>query len=129
MSEPFSLRFTLLDQELVDRDGTRIGRIDDLELAIPAGGGPPEIVGLYVGAQALGRRIGGWTGRAMEAIAERLREPGGEPGPVCVDAALVSEVQPMVKLDAALADLPVAGLERWLARHFVARLPGAGDAR
>jgi len=129
VSGPFSLRFTLLDQEVVDRDGERIGRIDDLELEIPAGGGPPEIVGLYVGAQALGRRIGGWTGRAMEVIADRLREPGGEPGPACVDAALVSEVQPMVKLDAAFADLPVAGLERWLARNFVARLPGAGDAR
>jgi hypothetical protein len=49
-----SARIALLDKQLVDSDRLPIGRVDDLELSLPAGGGPPEVEALLTGAEALG---------------------------------------------------------------------------
>lgn len=123
----FSLRFALLDQQIVDADRRPVGRVDDLELALPTDGGPPVVETVLTGAEALGGRIGTAFGRGMAAAAARLRS---SPGPTRIDAGLIAELEPVVRLSAPLSDLPeVAGLEAWLARHVIGPLPGAGDAR
>jgi hypothetical protein len=129
VSEHASVRFTLLDQQLVDADGLPIGRIDDLELTVPDGRGEPTLDYVLTGLQALGERLGGRLGGWAAATSRRLR-PRSEPaGPTRVDAELIAELEPLVKLSVPLRDLKgVAGLERWLARTIVERLPGAGDA-
>jgi hypothetical protein len=71
MNDHHSLRFTLLDQQLVDADDRPIGRVDDVLLELPGGGGPPEVVALLTGAQALGERLGGLTGRVMASAASQ----------------------------------------------------------
>jgi hypothetical protein len=129
LTPDLSARFSLLDAQVVDADDLPIGRVDDVELAVPPDGGPPRVEALLTGAEALGPRVGGTLGRLMTAVAARLRLREEPDGPTKIDPSLVSEVEPLVKLAIPLSDLPdVAGLERWLARHFVARLPGAGDA-
>jgi hypothetical protein len=129
LTPDLSARFSLLDAQIVDADDLPIGRIDDIELAVPPDGAPPRVEALLTGVEALGPRIGGTLGRLMTAVAARLRLREGPDGPTKIDPSLVSEVEPLVKLAVPHSDLPdVAGLERWLARHFVARLPGAGDA-
>ncbi|MBD0338982.1 MAG: hypothetical protein ICV67_06835 [Thermoleophilia bacterium] len=128
MSRHVSVRHGLLDKQIVDRDRLPVGRVDDLELAVEDG----AVVGveaILTGAQALGERLGGMLGRWLAGSAARLR-PGGGEGPTRIDPALVVELEPFVSLSARLEELPdVAGLERWLARNVVGRLPGAGDAR
>ena len=69
----------LLDRQLVDRDGRLAGKVDDLELELPEGGGPPLVTAVLAGPGALGRRIGGRLGAFVEAAANRLRD--GEPAP------------------------------------------------
>jgi hypothetical protein len=126
MSEHVSLRIGLLDKQIVDCDLLPIGRVDDLELAFPEDG-PPEVEALLTGAQALGERLGGTLGGWLAATAARLRTRSARPARI--DPALVAELEPFVRLSVPFDDLPeVAGLERWLARHVVGRLPGAGDA-
>ena len=128
MSAHFSVRMTLLDAQLVDCDRLPIGRIDDLELTPGADGAGPEIESILTGSQALGERIGGLVGRWMSSTSARLRSDS-EPGPATIPASLIVESKPLVQLGVAFDDLPsVAGLERWLATHFVERLPGTGDA-
>lgn len=128
MSAHFSVRMTLLDAQLVDRDRLPIGRIDDLELTPGAEGVGPEIESILTGSQALGDRIGGLAGRWMSSASARLRSDS-EPGPPSIPASLIVELKPLVKLGVGFGDLPsIAGLERWLADHFVERLPGTGDA-
>jgi sporulation protein YlmC with PRC-barrel domain len=39
MTDHHSVRFTLLDQQVVDADGRRIGRVDDLLCDDPGPGG------------------------------------------------------------------------------------------
>lgn len=123
----FSVRFTLLDHQLLDADGLPVGRVDDVELSVPEGGGPPEVESLLTGAEALGRRLGGLTGGLMAAVAGRLR-PAADDGPARLDPELVEELEPNMTLRLPLSELAgVAGLERWLGRR-VERVPGGGRA-
>lgn len=130
MTYHHSARFALLDQQIVDSEHRALGRVDDLELRVPAGGGEPEIVAVLTGAQALGQRLGGATGRLMAAVARRIRGGDRPTDPVSVPTDLIDNHGDLVSLTVPVRDLPqVAGLERWLARHLLDGLPGAGDAR
>jgi hypothetical protein len=130
MTPHHSLRFTLLDQQIVDSDQRPVGRVDDLEIDIPGDGGEPEVVAVLTGAQALGERLGGPTGRLMAAVAVRLRTGAAPSRPAAVPAELVTGDDNLVTLTVPIRELSqLAGLERWLADHVVEGLPGAGDAR
>lgn len=130
MSPHESLRFTLLDQQLVDTENRPVGRVDDVLLDVPDGGGPPEVTGVLTGAQALGERLGGVTGRVMASVASRLRSGQRTDEPVTIPSHLVTLDANLVTLTVPVRELPeIIGLERWLARHVIEGLPGAGDAR
>ena len=127
MNEHVSARIALLDNQLVDADRRPIGRIDDVELSLE--NGTLRVDSILIGAQALGERLGGTIGRGMAAVAARLRPRTDPPGPARIDAALIEEFEPLVRLNVPFRELrEVAGLERWLARHAIERLPGAGRA-
>lgn len=129
MTRHQSVRFTLLDQQIIDVDDRRIGRVDDLVWEQPSPGEQPLITHVLVGAQALGDRLGGITGWLMAHVAARLRRTTDPEGPTRVPTQLVGDHQDLVRLRVPLSELPqVAGLERWLAENVVGRLPGAGDA-
>lgn len=130
MSGHLSLRIGLLDMQVVDSNRLPIGRVDDLELELPAGGARPRVVALLTGAQALGERLRGIAGRSMAGAARRLRGPDAPDGPASISTAIVDGVGAFVRLGVPLAELEdVARLERWLAEHVVEPAPGAGDAR
>ena len=109
-------------------DGGRIGRVDDVEFAV-AESGDVSVVALACGQRALGRRLGGTLGGALEATASRFDTNYAHRGEVArIPADLVEELSSVVSLSRPLRELPgVAGLERWLAAHLVGRLPGAGS--
>jgi hypothetical protein len=125
MSRGISLRVALLDNQIVDRDRLPIGRVDDVEIEV--GEGLPRVTAVLTGSEALGPRLGGSVGWAMAALSARLRDPHQDEGPARIEIGAVKELEPLVELDLAKDEMPeVAGLERWLARQFVARLPGSG---
>lgn len=127
MTSSVSVRMSLLDAQVVDAERLPIGRVDDLELEV--GEGEHRVTALLTGAQALGERLDGRLGNAIASAAARLRGPGGSPEATRIDIRLVDELEPMVRLSVRFADLrDVADLERWLARHLIAPLPGTGDA-
>ena len=117
----------LLDRQLVDRDGRLAGKIDDLELTIPDGGGPPLVTAILAGPGALGRRIGGRLGAWVEAVANRLRS-GEDRRPSRISFAVVKRIGSAVELSAPEAELETGRLEAWTRDHVIAHLPGAGDA-
>ncbi|MDP9401642.1 MAG: hypothetical protein M3P39_12020 [Actinomycetota bacterium] len=130
MKRHVSLRIALLDNQIVDADRLPVGRVDDIEISVPARGERPELAALLTGAQALGERLGGGFGGALAATAARLRRPdlGGEPARI--EVRHIAELTPLIELAVSLRDLPhVATLERWLADHVIGPLPGTGDAR
>ena len=122
-----SARLELLDHQLVDAERLPFGRVDDIELSLPADSGPPQVDAILTGAQALGERLGGLIGGSMAAFARRLRTAPAD-GPVRLDPELIEELEPAIKLRVPLAELnDVAGLERWLGRR-IERLAGGGRA-
>ena len=116
-----SARLRLLDQQLVDRDGLRFGRVDDVELR-PGPNAVPQVAAILVGVEALGRRRGGRLGSAMAATAARLRSREHPPGPPRIEPGLIEVGQGVVRVRAPLAELRgVAPLEDWLSRQVVSR--------
>jgi sporulation protein YlmC with PRC-barrel domain len=116
----------LLDRQLVDRDGRLAGKVDDLELELPEGGGPPLVTAILAGPGALGRRIGGRLGALVEAAANRLRD--GEPRPARVSFGVVKRIGSAIELSVPRDELETNRLEAWARDHLIGRLPGAGNA-
>jgi sporulation protein YlmC with PRC-barrel domain len=117
----------LLDRQLIDQDGRLAGKVDDLELELPEGGGPPVVTAILSGPGALSRRVGGRLGAWLEAVANRLRE-GDDRHPARVSFGLVKRIGSAVDLSVAKATLETDRLEAWTRDHLIGRLPGAGDA-
>jgi sporulation protein YlmC with PRC-barrel domain len=117
----------LLDRQLVDKEGRLAGKVDDLELTFPDGGGPPLVTAILAGPGALSRRVGGRFGGWLEAVANRLRE-GDQRRPARVPFAVVKEIGSAIALNVAKEELETYRLESWTREHVIGRLPGAGDA-
>ena len=115
----------LLDRQLIDSDGRLAGKVDDLELEVPEGGGPPVVTAILSGPGALSRRIGGRAGAWLEAVANRLR---GDQRPARVPFGVVKRIGSAVDLSVAKAELETNRLEAWTRDHLIGHLPGAGDA-
>jgi sporulation protein YlmC with PRC-barrel domain len=64
---PIFIAHRLLDEQIVDSDGHRCGRVDDIELA----GNPPRITALLVGEGLYARRMPG----PLRGLARRLAGP------------------------------------------------------
>ncbi|MBB5852105.1 hypothetical protein ACFQ05_02375 [Amycolatopsis umgeniensis] len=69
---PHLVDFHLLDREIVDLAGAKIGKVDDIEFEI-GDDGRPLVAAPLVGQRALGLRIGGRFGAWLAAVATRLR--------------------------------------------------------
>jgi hypothetical protein len=117
MSESIDLALGVLDHQLVDSDGRRCGKVDDLELE----GGPGEetkAVAIVSGPEAW--RAGkhgpiGW-------LAARLF--GGSDDTALVHLDTIEELGPVIKLKLPAAELGLGqGDER--AAQFIRRIPGA----
>ena len=93
----FEAGLQLLDRQLIDKDGKHAGKVDDLELEFPDGGGPPVVTAILAGPGALSRRLGGQLGPWLEAAANRLRE-GDARRPARIPFAVVKEIASAITL-------------------------------
>ena len=117
----------LLDRQLIDSNGRLAGKVDDLELEVPGGGGPPVVTAILAGPGALSRRIGGRLGAWLEAAANRLRD-GDDRRPARVSFGVVKRIESAVDLSVPKAELETNRLETWTRDHLIGHLPGAGHA-
>jgi sporulation protein YlmC with PRC-barrel domain len=114
LSDTIDLGLGVLDHQLLDKDGRRCGKVDDL--AIEGGAGEePRVVAILSGP-GVWRERAGWLGRlaALVGGGRRVRIPWEE----------VAKVGAHVELKRAAAEL---GLGRGddKVRPFVDRIPGA----
>ena len=117
----------LLDRQLVDSDGRLAGKVDDLELTFPDGGGPPLVTAILAGPGVLSRRVGGRLGAWLEGVANRLRD-GDDTEPARVPFGVVKAIGSGIDLHVARAELETYRLEAWTRDHLIGKLPGAGHA-
>jgi sporulation protein YlmC with PRC-barrel domain len=123
----FEAGLHLLDRQLIDSDGRLAGKVDDLELELPDGGGPPTVTAILAGPGALSRRLGGRFGAWLEAVANRLRD-GDDDHPARIPFAVVKQIGSAIDLSVAKAELETDRLEAWTRDRIIGKLPGANDA-
>ena len=116
------IAFDLLDRQIVDRDGTPVGKVDDVELS-PDG---RFVTALLTGQRALGGRFGGVLGRWITDTATRLDIDRA--GPRRIEYTLVAHVDSAVHLSVKRELLTPPALEAWLGEHLIGRIPGSSDA-
>jgi sporulation protein YlmC with PRC-barrel domain len=103
----------VLDHQLVDEDGRRCGKVDDLELEGVADGSP-RVREIVAGPSAWRGR--GWAGRVAGAL---VRSPA-----VHVPWDAVEKIEAAVRLRGRAAELRLGRGDDW-ARRWIERLPGA----
>ena len=119
---------SLLDRQILDKDGRMAGKVDDLELAFPHGGdGPPYVVAILSGPGALARRIGGRLGAWLESVHMRLH-PKERPGPARLPFSTVKRMTNHVELTVERDTLDSDRMERWVRDHIIGKIPGANRA-
>lgn len=114
----------LLDHQVTGPDDQLLCNVDDLELV--EDGGRLLVTGLMVGPAALGGRLPGKIGSWTIAIWRRLH-PEQHPHPLVVPLRQVTRIGSAIEVDedAAAHLIGGSGLELWLRRYVVSRIPGA----
>jgi len=115
----------LLDNQLVDRNQQRIGRIDGIVLEL-RDGRPPRVLAMEVGFATAARRVHPRFGALVRKLAVRWLPVSMRP--VRLSPRLFRDIGVDVEIDIdASTDRRLLRLEKWLRTHVVGRLPGGGE--
>lgn len=117
----FNVVHDLLDLQLVDRRGVKMGRVDELVLEL-RDGAPPRLAAILAGAPARSARVGRWRlamGRALRRVARV--------SPAVVTRLPFEQVRMIgerIEVDVIGIETPSMRAERRL-RALICRIPGA----
>ena len=108
----------VLDKQVVDRDETKMGRVDGLILEL-RGDQPPRVDAIEMGFVVLARRMSPWTERWVEKLRRfSVRKTARQR----IAWAKVMEVKPYhIQLDLKALETPAFAWERWFRDHVVAK--------
>jgi sporulation protein YlmC with PRC-barrel domain len=121
LPDDLELARDVLDKQVVDRDETKMGRVDGLVLELREGK-PPRIDHLEMGSSVLARRIHPRVERWVDALRRRIGVQ--KTGRYKVPWAAVQEITSyQVKLDVEAAATPTFTWERWLRDHVIDHIP------
>jgi hypothetical protein len=112
----------VLDKQVVDREETKMGRVDGIVLEL-RDGEPPRVAALEMGFATLARRLHPRAEAWLEALRKRwsvrrtarFRPPWEK---------VLDVNQHHVRLDVDEEETPAFDWERWLRFHVVSRVPG-----
>ncbi len=113
----------VLDEQVIDRDGRRIGKVDDIVLEVEEGG-PPTVAAIEIGPVTLARRIHPTLARWVAATMRWLGVGTGEP--VRIPFEKLSRQGVDVRADVDGSQTNAFAWERWLRDHVIGRIPGSG---
>ena len=111
----------VLDNQMLDRRGDRMGKVDGVVLEV-SGESPPRVVYLEAGAPTLARRLGPRLGRWVSRLAHRWG--GAHPESYRIPWTKVREVSLDVRVDVEAEETRVNVVEDWLRTRVVEHVPG-----
>jgi sporulation protein YlmC with PRC-barrel domain len=117
------LRRQILDQQLIDRKGELMGKVDGIMLELGEGE-PPRLARLIIGGGTAARRI--HPGFADWLLQWRRRWGPQDDEPLEVPWSKVRKIGIDVKVDLDAEDTSALAWERWVRDHIIGRIPGAG---
>jgi sporulation protein YlmC with PRC-barrel domain len=122
-SDDLELGRDILDKQVVDRDGIKMGRVDGLVLEVREDHAPRieaiEMGGVVLAARIhprLARWVDGWRKRFKVRKTAIYRVPW---------SAVLEINAHEIRIDAAAGDTPNFAWERWLQKHVIAHIPAA----
>jgi hypothetical protein len=113
----------IVDKQVVDREQTKIGKVDGI-VAELRDGAPPKVVFVELGAVAVARRLG----RRMHRWAVRLSEKLGGPQrrlPHRIAWNKVRDIGVDIEFDIDVRETAIFDWQDWLRDHVIGRIPGA----
>ncbi len=113
----------VLDKQLVDRNGVKMGKVDGI-VAELGRDGPPRVIAIEVGAIVMARRLGRQPQQWMTWVASQL---GGDrhSRPHRVAWRAVRRIGVDIEVDVAVSDTTIFAWQDWLRDHVVNKIPGA----
>lgn len=113
----------ILDKQLIDRDGTSMGRADGVVLEI-RDGEQPVVDHLQLGAIVLARRLHPRAVRVVEWF--RRRWPVRHEAVQVVRWPQIADITSHdIRLNLEVEKTPAFDWERWLRDHVVSKIPGS----
>ncbi|WP_028747163.1 PRC-barrel domain-containing protein [Rhizobium mesoamericanum] len=106
----------VLDKQVIDRNGSRIGKVDGLILSV-TDQGPPKVAFIEMGPLTLVRRLS-W--HLHDWLPARLRETP----PFRIPWSKVNDVGIDVEVDVDDKGTPLERYQEWLRRHVLRYIPG-----
>ena len=117
----------VLDLQLLDRTGAKIGRVDALMLVVEPGK-PVRVKSILIGGPVRQERVGRWAvwlGGMLRRMLRSTKDGASE-----IPFSAVRRIADSIELDVDEAELESEHAERWLCDHVVRRIPGAeGDQK
>ena len=121
--ETLELARDVLDKQILDADGERMGRVDGMLLDL-SGDGPPRVVALSLGFVVLAARL---HPRLVGPLRRLRRWSVRRTARYRIPWERVEKITPQhVHVAVHSAETPADAWERWLLAHVVEHLPGGG---
>jgi sporulation protein YlmC with PRC-barrel domain len=116
----------VLDKQLLDREGRKMGRADGLVLVLRAGR-PPRVAAIETGLIPLAARLHRGLGARVERWQRRLGVGEGKTTRVAWDRVKKVGIDVVVDIDARRTS--AYAWEDWLRDRVIARIPGSGGGK
>jgi sporulation protein YlmC with PRC-barrel domain len=113
----------LLDQQVIDRSGQQMGKVDGVLIEFRKGQ-PPRVSSLVIGGGTAAHRL--HPGFARWLVRWRRRWGPKHDGPYEVPWSKVLKIGVDVKVDLEAERTPALAWEHWIRRHIIGRIPGSG---
>ena len=125
MREEVDIVRDLLDKQLVDSDGAKMGRADGIVLDVN-GDEQPRIDHLELGFVVLARRLHPWAERWLLALRKRWNSPRTSARQIVPWAKVKDITNEHIQLDVKAIETPAFDWERWARDRIVSKIPGSG---
>ena len=113
----------ILDKQLVDRDGIRMGRVDGI-IGRLTDGAPITIESLELSWVTLGKRLHPRIGRLLETAHRKWSVRRSAHYHIEWTKVLSHDVH-QLQVDVCAEETPATDWERWLRHHVIQRIPGS----
>jgi sporulation protein YlmC with PRC-barrel domain len=111
----------LLDKQIVDSKGNRLGKVDGIIMTVPARA-KPRLYALETGSSVLARRLGPRAGKLVDRFERWVA--GKKPVPFRIPWAEVKNVGKEIDVETELESTRLHAWQEWLRHRVISFIPG-----